>query len=263
MSDKNMKNLLDSFYMKYNKKEFISPDPLEFVYKYPDDMEISGFIASCFALGRVNSIISIVDSILKRMPNLAKYILSHTYKDFFLLFKGFTYRFFTVEHLASLLSGISIILKDWGTLENLFCAVRKNSVIEMQKIFIKKLKSACGNNTGLLLADPEKGSACKRLNLFLRWMVRNDSVDPGAWKQLNPDMLLIPLDTHMLKISRILGFTNRKNADLKAVLEVTEEFKKIVPEDPVCYDFSLTRMGIHPEHSINELLRAVSLKKIA
>ena len=262
-SNINIKILMDSFYVKFNKPEYISPDPLEFAYLYPADMEIAGFIASCFALGRVNSIVSTVDSILKKLPNLSEYIVSHTHKDFCLLFKDFKYRFFTVKHIASLLSGLKKILKDYGSLENLFCSAKKNNILDMQKAFVKNLKTACNNNTGLLLADPEKGSACKRLNLFLRWMVRRDSVDPGVWTLVNPQMLLVPMDTHMLKISRILGFTKRKNADLKTVLEVTDAFKNIVPEDPVRYDFSLTRMGIHPEHSINELLEAVLIKKTA
>ena len=263
MTQNSLKELLEYFYNKYNKPEYISPDPLNFVYLYPNDKEIAGFIASCFALGRVNSIVSIVDSILKKMPNLTEFIISHTFKDFYHLFKDFRYRFFTVKNIAFLLSGISRILSEYGTLENIFCTVNRSNIIDMQKIFIKKIRKACNNRTGLLLADPENGSACKRLNLFLRWMVRKDSIDPGVWSKIKPDMLLIPLDTHMLEISRILGFTEKKNASLKAVIQVTEKFKKITPEDPVRYDFSLTRLGIHPEMSLDELRKAVLLRKTA
>jgi len=89
------------------------------------------------------------------------------------------------------------------------------------------------------------GSAFKRVNLFLRWMVRKDNIDPGGWEGIPASKLLIPLDTHMARISGILGLTGRKQADMKAVLEVTESLKKINDGDPVRYDFSLTRIGIN------------------
>ena len=88
------------------------------------------------------------------------------------------------------------------------------------------------------------GSACKRLFLFLRWMVRCDQVDPGPWKGVPAHRLIIPMDTHMHRISRLLGLTERKQADLKCALEVTRFFRNLVPEDPVKYDFALTRPGI-------------------
>jgi uncharacterized protein (TIGR02757 family) len=258
----NKKVLFEYYYRKYNKPELINPDPLQFLYKYPERMEITGFISSCFALGRVNSIISTLELIFKKLTVTADFIISHTFKDFYHIFKNFKYRFFTVKHISFLLAGLSLILKEYGSLENLFCSGRGN-LIEMQKRFITELSKASNHKAGLLLADPEKGSACKRLNLFLRWMVRKDLVDPGVWSRLKQDKLLVPVDTHMLNISRILGFTERKTADLKTAFEITEQFKRINPEDPVKYDFSLTRMGIHPDKSIDELLKAVLSKKTA
>ena len=89
------------------------------------------------------------------------------------------------------------------------------------------------------------GSAFKRLNLFLRWMIRDDRVDPGGWKGITASKLIIPLDTHMHRISLHLGLTERKQADMKTAVEVTESFKNIEKKDPIRYDFSLTRIGIN------------------
>ena len=102
-----------------------------------------------------------------------------------------------------------------------------------------------------------RGSACKRLNLLLRWMVRRDDVDPGGWEGIAPSLLVIPLDTHMDAIGRSLGFTCRKQADLKAALEITDGFRKIAPHDPVRYDFSLTRFGIRNELEIKHVTGAI------
>jgi len=95
-----------------------------------------------------------------------------------------------------------------------------------------------------LIPAPSKGSACKRLNLFLRWMVRQDEVDPGGWDLIPPSKLVVPLDTHMHRIGLLLSFTNRKQADLQTALEITDAFRKVAPHDPVKYDFVLTRLGI-------------------
>ena len=91
---------------------------------------------------------------------------------------------------------------------------------------------------------PSAGSACKRLNLYLKWMIRNDQVDPGCWKKIPPSKLVMPLDTHIFRICSNLGITKRKSADMKTALEITSFFRSINPEDPIKYDFALTRPGI-------------------
>ena len=103
------------------------------------------------------------------------------------------------------------------------------------------------------MPDPSKGSACKRLALYLRWMVRNDEVDPGGWKMVDPSALLIPLDTHMFNICTTLGLCSRKAADGRSAIEITEAFKKVCPEDPVRYDFALTRFGIRSDMKLEDL----------
>ena len=102
-----------------------------------------------------------------------------------------------------------------------------------------------------LLPLPERGSACKRLNLFLRWMVREDRVDPGGWTRVSPAKLIIPLDTHMHRMGVGLRLTGRKNADMRTAMEITRSFKKIAPRDPVRYDFALTRLGIRRDEAFD------------
>ncbi|MFW6062129.1 MAG: DUF2400 family protein [Planctomycetota bacterium] len=104
------------------------------------------------------------------------------------------------------------------------------------------------------MPDPSRGSACKRLLLWLRWMVRRDAVDPGDWRGVPASKLVIPLDVHMHRITRLLGFTRRKQANLATAMEVTAGFARLCPADPVRYDFALTRFGIHPDMEPDELL---------
>ena len=110
-----------------------------------------------------------------------------------------------------------------------------------------------GQDNLYLLPRPSKGSACKRMALFLRWMVRRDDVDPGGWHGVSPADLLIPLDTHMFNISSTLGLCSMKSASGKAAAEITRNFKDVSPDDPVKYDFALTRYGIREEMTVEEL----------
>ncbi len=103
--------------------------------------------------------------------------------------------------------------------------------------FVDNMNKLAGKPFGYLLPSPISGSACKRLNLFTRWMVRRDEVDPGFWSRIPPSKLIIPLDTHMYKICSSIGFTSRKSADFKTAAEITASFREFSPEDPVKYDF--------------------------
>ena len=105
-----------------------------------------------------------------------------------------------------------------------------------------------------MLSSPEDGSACKRLFLYLKWMVRRDDVDPGGWTAFSPKDLIMPTDTHIHNITRQLGLTGRKQADLKTALEITRGFSAFSPEDPTRYDFALTRFGIRGALRVSELI---------
>jgi len=251
--------LLNSIFKQYHKVGFIHPDPLEFLgrYKNSEDMEIVALIASSFAIGRVKSILQTVESILYVLKSPKKDLLSLSRKDLELAFNNFKYRFYTGISLVDFLMGIKNVINKFGSLYNCFLkGINRTDGDSLGSIsyFVSELTTDISSGTRVL-PDPEKGSACKRLNLFLRWMVRDDNIDPGIWSDIPKNILIIPLDTHMMQISHILGFTTRKAADMKTALEITNALKLYDPLDPVRFDFSLTRLGIHPDLNYDELYK--------
>ncbi len=244
--------LLESIYDEYHKPEFIHPDPLEFLFRYDEifDREIVGLIASSLAIGRVSAILDVVGSILDKLPSPRKNLEEMVLDDFYRLFGDFKYRFYNPESLAFFLLGIKQVIGKYGSLNNCFISGVKQEqgggIVSALSFFAGELKKWDSSSVNIL-PNPEKGSACKRLNLFLRWMVRQDEIDPGGWTGISPASLLVPLDTHMHRIGLMLGFTERKSADINSAVEITESLKKYDPEDPVRFDFSLTRLGIHPD----------------
>jgi len=257
------KNTLDKLYLKYNKKKFVHPDPLEFLYNYHDlrDREIAGFIASSLAYGRVAQILNSVSGVLDKMGSSPyAFIKNSTLSSLGKTCYGFKHRFAGDENLTAMLTGLKQVLEEYGSLHACFLkgvGKKDETVLKGLEFFTGKILSVCCGKPGHLIPLVTKGSACKRLNLYLRWMVRKDDVDPGGWDKIPPSMLIIPLDVHMHRISRLIGFTDRKQADMSTALEITSCFRKLVPEDPVKYDFALTRFGIRSDMSIDDLLKSV------
>ncbi len=257
IKQKQLRAKLDTLYDRYNKRAFVDPDPLFFLYDYPDlrDREIVGLIASCLAYGRVEMIMKTVGAVLKEFkPSPYEFIKGMDAGRVERIFKGFKYRFATDAHLTALLMGIQGILTDYGSLAACFAAGQGEESGGLDRIY---QEIAGAGNVGHLLADPKKTSACKRSHLFLRWMIREDAVDPGGWEGVSPDCLVYPIDTHMYKIGSMLGFTRRKNADKRCAMEITAGFRKINPEDPVKYDFALTRFGIRQQFDVDDLERFI------
>ncbi len=255
--EKNLSFLLESIYNKYHKPEFIHPDPLEFLLNYPDpaDREIAGIIAASLATGRVNMILRAVKELLDKLPSPSENLKEMTDSEIVKLFSCFKYRFYDSLSVTEFLTAIKKAITEYGSLNHLFIySLRKadNDIVNALSLFAGIINSS-STSRYRLLPDPSKGSACKRLNLFLRWMIRNDSIDPGGWEGIDPSVLIVPLDTHMMQISSILGFVTRKNADMKSALEITENLKTFDNKDPVRFDFSLTRLGIHPDLTYDEL----------
>ncbi len=243
---------LSLLYSKYNKREFVHPDPLEFLYNYPDptDREIVGLIASCLAYGSVKQILKTVDSVLKVMRAPRAYFEKRSRSSIARDCRGFKYRFTTENELCSLLIGIKSALQECGSLEALFMRSydeNHENIVPALCAFVSVINADLPGPKSSLLPHPQMGSACKRLNLYLRWMVRQDDVDPGGWTGIKASQLLVPMDVHMHRISLMLGLTNRKQANLKAACEVTGSFKMFEPGDPVKYDFALTRFGIRDD----------------
>jgi uncharacterized protein (TIGR02757 family) len=178
------------------------------------------------------------------------------------VYRGFRHRWIRGGDLAAMLAGVKDAMGAYGSLRELFYAKldeRDEDVGCALSRFVEEIHGRSSGFPSCLLSSPAMGSACKRLQLFLRWMVRRDDVDPGGWSEVSPRMLIVPLDTHMFRICGALGFTKRAQADLKTAREATEGFRRIVPEDPVRYDFALTRLGMGREGGEAELMETLGL----
>jgi uncharacterized protein (TIGR02757 family) len=242
------RDFFERLYRAYNHRKYVHPDPLEFVYQYPEgpDREVVGLIASCLAYGRVAQIRKSIGCVLDKMgespfgflKRADRVCLGNT-------FAGFRHRFTDGAEIACLLWGIKTAAEKHGSLERCFASgmyEQDETCLPALDVFVKELSA--GGSFRSLLPSPSAGSACKRLNLFLKWMVRKDDVDPGCWKHVSPSKLIMPLDTHIFRICSGLGITSRKSADMKTALEITGFFRSINPKDPIKYDFALTRPGI-------------------
>lgn len=256
-------NLCD-LYDTYNRREYVHPDPLEFLYDYENvrDREIVGIVASSLAYGGIKQILKSVASALSPIPSPADFITNSSKDELLKLYRGFKHRFTTGEELAMMLFGIKTVTEKYGSLETCFLkglSEDDETIIPALTRFVNELSSVFKERPRSLLPSPDRGSACKRLNLYLRWMARKDEVDPGGWNNVPASKLLIPVDIHMHRISLGLGLTARKAADLKTALEITAAFRKISPDDPVRYDFCLTRLGIRDDLTPDEFLTACEL----
>jgi uncharacterized protein (TIGR02757 family) len=260
-------DILDELYLRHNQREWVHPDPLEYLYGYADaaDREIVALLASCLAYGRVTQILRSVENVLKRLgPNPAEFLRGASSKQLSILFADFRHRFSGGEEFSGLLAGAGKILRRYGSLQACFREGLREShenVLPALEAFTRKLRDAAGQNLGHLLPDVSAGSACKRLNLLLRWLVRRDDVDPGGWTDVPARMLIVPLDTHMHRLSLEMGATRRRQADLRTAVEITRAFASLHPHDPVRYDFSLTRLGIHPRADMSAFLRLCRTRK--
>jgi len=238
---------LERLYKRYNRREFVHPDPLEFLYRYErlQDRELAGLVASSLAYGNVRQILKSVEKVLEQMgPSPRRYLeLSapgRLQKDY----ASFKHRFTTGAELAALLANARLIVKKHGSLYA--CALEKHRLSGQKPgEALRGLAAELRPGAPTLIPDPQAGSALKRLNLFFRWMVRKDNVDPGGWDKLPAAALLVPLDTHMHRIAAMLRLTGRRQADMKTAVEITSAFAAVSPKDPVKYDFCLTRFGIN------------------
>jgi uncharacterized protein (TIGR02757 family) len=263
-----MSKKLEELYARYNRRECVHPDPLEFVYAYarPEDREVAGVIASSLAYGRVAQILVSVGRVLELLgPSPAEFIDDASQRDLAEALKDFRHRFTSGEEVAALLAGIARARGRHGSLRDCFTA-GLNSPDDLAgglAAFVTELGAAAGGRLPHLLPSPADGSACKRLNLFLRWMVRSDNVDPGGWSGVRASMLVVPLDTHMHRIARGLRFTQRNDTSWRTAAEITTAFRRLAPADPVRYDFALTRLGIRRDARLDELLEDAEPRRVA
>ncbi len=247
------KENLEDIYRLYTKRGLVSPDPLQFLYNYndPADIEVVALTGACFAYGNVKQIIKTIDKILLPMgKSPRRFLLDNDAKSLAEIYKGFKYRFTTEEELISFLLAIKSALKEYGSLQNLMLSC-DGDFIAKQRNFAAVLRSYGKIDT--LVPNPAKNSALKRLNLCFRWLIRKDAVDLGCWSGISPACLIVPLDVHMHRVARMLGLTKRNQADMRTAQEISASLAKFCPEDPVKYDFCLTRFGIRDDMSEEEL----------
>lgn len=229
-----MKIKLDEAYFFNNNIEFIKKDPIQIPHKFikKEDIEISAFLTSILAFGKREIIIKKSNDFLQRMNNQPfEYVMKGDFSNM----KGFVHRTINDIDMIYYLTSLREIYKNGG-LEKLFSNNIEKSLIDFWNIFFSLDHEKRSERH---ISKIENGSAAKRLNLFLRWMVRKDNVDFGIWKDIDPSNLYIPLDVHVGNISRELGIISRKQNDWKSVVEITSHLKKLNSEDPIKYDLSL------------------------
>ncbi len=246
-----LKELLDIKSEEYNNIAFIENDPIQIPHKFKkkEDIEISGFLTSTIAWGNRKSIINSSKKMMELLENDPhNFIINHSDKDLKSLL-GFVHRTFNGYDFIQFVKSLKNIYCNHGGLEMVFFNNMKdnsihNSIHQLKNIFFEKehLK-----RTRKHVSDPFKGSAAKRINMFLRWMVRKDDkgVDFGIWNSINQKNLSCPLDVHSGNIARKLGILNRKQNDHKAVLELDGSLRKYDESDPVKYDFALFGIGVN------------------
>ena len=236
----------------YNNPEFIETDPISIPHRFTkkEDIEISGFLAATLAWGQRITIINKSSELMNRMDNAPfDFVMNASEKEIG-TFSTFAHRTFQGEDCMVFIQALQYIYRQHGGLENVFSSGYlpnksvKESISRFREVFFS-LEHL--HRTRKHVPDPQKGSAAKRINMFLRWMVRNDGkgVDFGIWKNFKASDLLCPLDLHSGNIARKLGILERKNNDWQAVEELTANLRTFDPLDPVKYDFALFGTGVN------------------
>jgi len=229
----------------------ITPDPLELAlgYEQPLDQEVAGLIAAAFAYGRANIIVANIGVVLARMrPSPFAYLRSFDRAEAMQRFAGFAHRFHKTRELVDLMACIAATIRTYGSLGNLFRECYREADADIGPALTRFVDSLIGERRSpaleYLLTSPANGSACKRMNLYLRWMVRRTSPDLGLWTFVDPARLVMPVDTHIHRIATFLGLNRRKSTDWKTARALTDRLAKFDRADPVRYDFALCRLGI-------------------
>jgi uncharacterized protein (TIGR02757 family) len=273
--DKDLRKFLSDAYLQFNRSQYLESDPILFLHRYqaPKDQEAVALLSAVLAYGNVKQIKRSIEEALRllhlKFDHPSKFVQSLEKKDGQKqareLFKDFYHRFNKGEDLVLLFELLARSWAKYGTLGSHFMSYHlpENMNIELGLVGLiadwKSWAGVRGKRAGFqyLLTSPSQGSCCKRWCMFLRWMGRRDEVDPGLWtkggalshtfprnRHLRPDQLVMPLDTHTGKLSRYFSLTQRKSADWRAALEVTQALKKLNDHDPISYDFAMSRLGI-------------------
>lgn len=253
MVTEKLKDFLDEKVKQYNQPDFINNDPISIPHHFTkkQDIEIAGFFAATLAWGQRVTIINNCKKLMGWMDNAPHdFLLNHEESDRE-RFVGFVHRTFNDTDLLYFIEFLTQFYKSNNSLEAAFANHISTNDETVEKALIGFHQQFFNSpyapqRTQKHVATPAKKSACKRLNMFLRWMVRKDNkgVDFGIWKQINPSQLVCPLDTHVHRVAMGLGLLKRKQADWQAALELTEHLRQLNPTDPTIYDYALFGLGV-------------------
>jgi uncharacterized protein (TIGR02757 family) len=247
-----LKDFLDEKVLLYNQPHFIELDPISIPHLFTkkEDIEISGFFAATIAWGQRPTILRNAEKLMQWMDNSPYDFVINFEEEDLKPFKAFVHRTFNGSDCINFLKALQNIYRNHGGLSELFTISLneghndlKESIVFCRNRFFELPHM---KRTEKHFSNPADGSACKRINMFLRWMVRRDNkgVDFGIWKQISPSLLVCPLDVHSGRIARKLGLLKRKQNDWKAAIELTQKLRKFDSSDPVKYDFALFGLGV-------------------
>lgn len=250
MNTKELKAFLDEKYLQYHSLEFIESDPIQIphLFTQKEDIEISGFLTSTIAWGQRKSIIKNAQSLMDRMDQSPfDFVVNHTEDDLQNL-EGFVHRTFNSLDLCFFIKSLKALYKKEKSLETYFLPAANEKDLQMGIFRFREefLKTDHLVRSEKHISNPNKNSACKRINMFLRWMVRTNSqgVDFQIWENISSSYLSCPLDVHSGNVARKLGLLKRKQNDGKALKELDFELRKLDSNDPVKYDFALFGLGV-------------------
>ncbi|MFK8298597.1 TIGR02757 family protein [Capnocytophaga cynodegmi] len=250
MNFNELKSFLDEKVVQYNRPEFIETDPIQIPKNFSirEDIEIAGFLISVIAWGQRKTIISSGMKLMELFGNSPyDFVMSHSESDLERLEK-FVHRTFNGQDLEQFVISLKNIYTHHNGLEKAFASSIENDNLQLgisnfKQLFFNDLKHT---RTLKHLPDPRKGSVAKRINMFLRWMVRKDNsgVDFGIWQEISPSMLSCPLDVHSGNVARSLGLITHQKNDVKALTELDNHLRQFDPKDPAKYDFALFGIGV-------------------
>lgn len=250
MTNVELKSFLDEKVELYNNLSFIESDPIQIphLFSVKEDIEIAGFLSATIAWGNRKMIIKNAYRMMDLMGNAPyDFVMSHTENDLERL-ESFVHRTFNELDFTSFIKGLQHIYTNHNGLEAIFTKHQEpesmqKSITEFKKTFFEIPHQ---HRTEKHISDPMNGSAAKRINMYLRWMIRQDNkgVDLGIWKNISPALLSCPLDVHSGNVARKLGLLTRKQNDGKAVIELDTKLRKLDSNDPAKYDFALFGLGI-------------------
>jgi len=256
MSSIALKNTLEHVVRTTDQIGRLQKDPVRVVrrYAHAGDQELVALLAACLAFGNVTVVLRKLDDALARLGTSPTQIAEHR-RSMHRQLEGWSHRLYRGAEVAALLYGARCLQKEYGSLGQALavCVASTTTWRDALSRWVQLLRHRAGISSCTasqaerhLLPDPAGDGACKRLHLFLRWMIRpDDGVDVGLWTHLFPtDVLCMPVDTHILRLSRNLGFTKRSTATWPTVVDITQRLARLDPRDPIRYDFALCHLGM-------------------